>query len=606
MDTKEIEIFAKDIYTGKLDARFEELTAFQEFNMNFPSNIDINSLIKGDKYYITGNKGTGKTALLLYLSNMMTQNDQDAVCSTILFKTDYNATERIKIQTLERKIIDTLDISSTQLYNVQDFTNIWLLTLYLKIVLDNKRNNYKLFTNDTNWDAFENLVLRLSNTAKIGNRDKLTLLESIPTEIKYTNEWDRYTISEDYIPISDASEIQLVDFNDALVVAEYLFKRLDRRSAPYFIYIDELETYCGNKSFRRDIQMIHDWIEVAWKINAIIREASYRNMKVVLSVRTEMLRSIEKHLGGDELNKKIGSYRIIVDWKSKYLTGVRNPLFAIWLKRIAIAKGDNSETNYQSIREEWFPASVGEQDTIDFILERTWNKPRDIIRYMTLSVKNASESKKFNKSSIVNVLEDYSEDSKSEIMEEMSALYSSEQIDLIFSSLKKFKNVFSKEEYISHIKDNFSGYDLFDNVDYLLEDLYRFGILGCQDTNTGVVNWYYQGETTIYKGPKWRYYVHLGLRPSLGLENIVSDNINLYDIIAVPLNCTVTRANRSFIFVKFPFDNRMHDGAIHVSKWDKHTYIEDVSQCVHAGENITAYALYYDNEYSNWKLTCQI
>lgn len=606
MTTKDKEIFAEEVYTGKLDARYEDITAFEENNMSFPSNIDIDSLLRGDKYYITGNKGTGKTALLLYLSNLITKGDKNAVCSTILFKTDYNNTERIKIQTLERRIIDTLDISSTELYNVEDFTNIWLLTIFLKIVLDNKKNDYKLFAADTNWNAFENLVLRLINTAKIGNRDKLTMINSIPTEIKYTSEWDVYMVSEKQVSLAEATEVQLVDFNDALVIAEYLFKKLDRKTAPYFIYIDELETYWGNKSFKRDIQMIHDWIEIAWRMNRMIRESSYKNMKIILSVRTEMLRSIEKYLGGDELNKKIGSYRIIVDWKSKYLTGIRNPLFAIWLKRIAIAKGDTSEINYHEIRQEWFPASVGEQDTIDFILERTWNKPRDIIRYMTLSVRASYGAKRFSKSSIINVLEDYSEESKSEIMEEMSALYNSEQIDLIFSSLKKFKNVFSKEEYLKHIEENFSGYEIFENIDYLLEELYRFGILGCQDTSTGAVNWYYQGETNLYKGAKWRYYVHLGLRPSLGLENIVSDNINLYDIIAVPLNCIITHANRSFVFVKFQFDNRLHDGAIHVSNWRKSEYIEDLSQHVQEGDEVIAYALYFDNEYSNWKLTCKI
>ena len=110
----------------------------------------------------------------------------------------------------------------------------------------------------------------------------------------------------------------------------------------------------------------------------------------------------------------------------------------------------------------------------------------------------------------------------------------------------------------------------------------------------------------MYKGPKWRYCVHLGLRPCLRLESIMNDNINLYDIKAVPLQCKVKRANRSFVFVEFIFDGKKHSGAIHVSNWAEKMYIEDISQLVHEGECLTAYVLYYDEDYSNWKLTCRV
>lgn len=604
MNTKESNI--DNIYVGKLDARYEDITAFEDSNMSFPPNIDIEGLVKGDKYYITGNKGTGKTALLLYLSNKIAQTDEDAICSTILFKTDYNTTEKIKIETIERRIVDTLDIGSVDMYNIQDFTNIWRLTVFLKIVYDNKESHYRLFSPNTNWNAFESLVLRLSKTAKIRTKERISMLQTIPQEIRFTEGLDLYTISEEQVPLENASDIQLIDFNDALDISEYLFTHLERKDATYFICIDELETYYGYRSFRRDLQMVHDWIEVAWSINQTIKNASYKKMKIILSVRTEILRSIEKYLGGDELNKKIGSYRIVVDWKSKYWVGIHNPIFGIWLKRIARAQEDYSEINYQDIRIKWFPSTIGAQDTIDFILDRTWNKPRDIVRYMSLSVKSSPGAQVFSKNSIIDVLENYSEESKTEIMEEMSALYSSENIDLIFSSLKKFKSCFTKNEYQQHIQENYGDYTVFENIDNLLEDLYRYGILGCENIDTGEINWYYQGEINIKKGLKWRYYIHKGLRPILGLESIMKDDINIYDIMAVPLKCIVTRATRSFVFVDFFFNGKRHKGAIHVSKWRERTYIFDISQCVTVGEEIMAYALNYDEAHLNWILTCRL
>lgn len=92
-----MELRVKEIYAGKLDARYEDLVLFENTNMILPPNLNMEDIIKGDKYYIIGNKGTGKTALLLYISNYLVKNDSDAICSTILFKSDYNKTERIRL-----------------------------------------------------------------------------------------------------------------------------------------------------------------------------------------------------------------------------------------------------------------------------------------------------------------------------------------------------------------------------------------------------------------------------------------------------------------------------------------------------------------------------
>src|SRR5690606_30104733 len=63
----------KDIFVGKTDAKNEfienstsEISKFIDSYL-IPENITIEDFEKGSKYYITGLKGTGKTALLRYL-----------------------------------------------------------------------------------------------------------------------------------------------------------------------------------------------------------------------------------------------------------------------------------------------------------------------------------------------------------------------------------------------------------------------------------------------------------------------------------------------------------------------------------------------------------
>lgn len=597
----------KDVYAGKLDARYEDLELFENSNMILPSNLNIEDIVKGEKYYIVGNKGTGKTALLLYISNYLVQNEPDAICSTILFKTDYNKTERIRLESLERQIIDLLDVTKEQSASVSDYTNLWKLTIYLKLVIDNQKSNYKIFDNNTNWKAFEDLILRLSNTVEIGTVYKLEMINAIPKTIIWDPVNERIYASEEQImlPLKEDA-IELIQFNKALEIADYLFDKLDRGDATYFICIDELETSFGNVNFKRDLQMIHDWVEVVGSINEKIQRDKYKKMKILLSVRTEMLRSMEKHLCSDEINKRTISYRILLDWKNKYEASIANPLFLIWLKRIARLNGDDMTPDYLRIRQDWFPPVIGTEDTVDFILNRTWQKPRDIVRFILLSVSAAkAEDTMFSRDMLLGVLEEYSKDSMTEIVEEMSAFYSNEQIDLFLSSLKNFKIKFTREEYEIHVREDYEENEAFTNIDTVLADLYRFGVLGCMNIDNKSIKWNYQGETNVMKGPKWRYYVHPGLWYCLELEKLFYDNINIYDIKAVPLKCTVTDTNRSFVFVKFNFGSRIHKGAIYVGDLSD-SYIEDVSEYVSIGQSITAYEDYYDENHRNWRLTCKL
>jgi len=67
----------KDLFTGKVDAKNEILENTKEERNRFlesyivPENIILNSYFTGLKYIISGLKGTGKTALLQYISPVL-------------------------------------------------------------------------------------------------------------------------------------------------------------------------------------------------------------------------------------------------------------------------------------------------------------------------------------------------------------------------------------------------------------------------------------------------------------------------------------------------------------------------------------------------------
>ena len=81
------EITIKDIYSGKPDAKDEiNFNTADEFIKTFvvAEHFNLDSLMNGTNCFITGFKGTGKTALLYYLDNEFKKKDA-TTCSSFVF-----------------------------------------------------------------------------------------------------------------------------------------------------------------------------------------------------------------------------------------------------------------------------------------------------------------------------------------------------------------------------------------------------------------------------------------------------------------------------------------------------------------------------------------
>ena len=94
-------MYLKDIFVGNTDAKNELLRGdkkeIESFKSGFlmPDNVEIDHFISGRKFYVTGLKGTGKTALLRYLG-ICVQEKLKAETDFILFKSDIREEERAR------------------------------------------------------------------------------------------------------------------------------------------------------------------------------------------------------------------------------------------------------------------------------------------------------------------------------------------------------------------------------------------------------------------------------------------------------------------------------------------------------------------------------
>lgn len=597
----------KDIYHGKPDARYEDIKTFNDMYMVIPPIRGIDSILTNDTYYLIGNKGTGKTALLLYIGNKLREQDKESICSTILFKTEYDNSDRVRIESLKKQIFQTLDLTEDNKQDLCSYISIWKLTLYVKIIIDNKNNDYSIFLNNINWKSFEELVNRMSDIADIRASDELKLINDIPQNITIDVGKDRWNIaiSEERVPFPQRGDsIELVNFDKAMIYVDKLFSSLTRTTIPYCMCIDELETSASSNNYVRDLHMIYDWMEVVWQFNSTIKKCNYDKMKIILSVRQEIIRAVERMFVGNEVNKKRLSYGQRVEWKFiQEKAGIHTPLIQIMLKKIMISSEEDREKKYDEVLTKWFPPVIGDENICDFIYDRTWGKPRDVVRFLYLAIENAQNQEIFDKNLLISILQEYSSDSRTEIEEEMSAIYSNEEIGDLINSVDNFKESFSSEEYEAYVAERFSTSKILENTQSALKILYLYGVIGCQNDKIEKVNWAYKGDT-FAEGNSWRYIIHSGLKHTLHYEVAKIKGEYYYDIKGMTYECKIVRTRKKAVDVEFYHNGKRFNGSIHVRELNLNEFVENLQEDTRfvKGNTIKAYATSYNLKTNKWRL----
>lgn len=92
-DGLEKKLQLKDLYLGGIDAKYELITNSLDERERFeksyliPGNVSIR-FFKRKKFYVTGLKGSGKTALMRYIG-IQAEKEYCAHCKFVLFKSQF-------------------------------------------------------------------------------------------------------------------------------------------------------------------------------------------------------------------------------------------------------------------------------------------------------------------------------------------------------------------------------------------------------------------------------------------------------------------------------------------------------------------------------------
>lgn len=597
MNTK---IKIKDISLGKPDAKDEVMfsESLAEFcnKIILPPNFEIKNLTDKDKCYIVGNKGVGKTALLFFINNMLLMDDPLSKCSMILFKSDISTTARAQMEKLEQLRITNMNIGETELKYVQDFTRLWTLAIYKKVVEDNKDGD--IFEKDTNWHSFENIIIQLDSNKS----DILKFASDIPKgPICYDTHQAAFIGNDDRVNYpKDASDYSLSCFYEAIGFADKLFCSLQKKAHKYFICIDELEAYNSKRPiYIRDLTMIRDLIITTKRINALLASSNQRKIKVILSVRSEIVNSITRELPGLEYNKDLEGFAERINWSGAKSHFISHPLTSIWIRRIQDSLPKSGETYRElEVFEDMFPNEIGIEQTLDFVIDRTWQKPRDIIRMISCLHNTVNEKAYYYEAKdFSRAMSEYSRQSKGELIEELEAIYTSTEIDQIFICLTAHKKYYSKKELKERLESRVVAHYQHLDANRIIDDLYRAGVLGLINLSSEKELWSYIGQSPL-DDDNWKYIVHRGLWRTLELENEAYEGIFCTDIVGSPFICHVEDKRENYLELNFNYHGRRLTGIMHAKDIFKKS--GNLNDYIH--HNLVATVVGYNSFRKTWKL----
>lgn len=600
----------KDIYAGKPDAKDEiDFGGLEEFIKTYvvAEHFNIESLISGTNCFITGFKGTGKTALLFYLDNRFKEIDESTCSSFIFFKEEFTDTKRSELESIAKRILSSISVEKNALVDNQEFEYIWRWLLFKRIVSDNEEYNRGLFIDDENWKKFENIIGKIKSP---NNRRKFTIPQKIKMAVPYVEPSMQSVITPEVeVDLQNTSDDKYLKFMEVIDEAERLLLNTTRTDIPYYIFVDELEAYYGDISvFKRDLCLIRDLIFTVKRFNSNFSAINMRCTKIICSVRSEILTAISRFVVTKELNKVTAGFAVPLMWNYSNTSSYMHPIIQILLKRIAVCEGEGCvNPDYKKVYERWLPENIHGIEPANYILNNSWCKPRDIVRLIT-TVQNSiyNNSKAFTQSVFDSVVKTYSEDSLTEIKEELRALYDTDQIDMIISCFMGYKTTFSVSQIKQRIKKYFQGSILETHFAQVIDDLYRLGFLGNFLPVSKTYRWQHKGDGRVILTEEWRMVVHYALHGALSLGGQQNYGLNRGELpeMGDVAQAIVKKIIKSFAIVEFRHYGKVYLGSIHISEFTKlgYGYIPNLKSIIQVGDEYKVVLKGYNKQLESWEV----
>ena len=245
-----------------------------------------------------------------------TYQDPITCTSFIFFKEEFTDAKRDELQAISNRFLSSISVEPGALLNIREFEYIWRWLIFKRIVSDNEDNHRNLFVDDEFWGEFERKVNQIKAPL---NKKKSIIPSKIKIAVPYK---DPATLTE----LSPEVEVDLGNNKGApyqsfmLLIdeAEAALAKVNRTDIPYYIFIDELEAYYGNRQiFERDLALIRDLIFTVKRFNTIFAKSHAGKTKIICSVRSEISPLVQAYKGNNdfEVLKIVKEYSPLMESK---------------------------------------------------------------------------------------------------------------------------------------------------------------------------------------------------------------------------------------------------------------------------------------------------
>ncbi|WP_312824846.1 P-loop ATPase, Sll1717 family [Epilithonimonas sp.] len=486
---------------------------------------ELNSLINQNIYFLIGDKGTGKTAYSIYLSNSEYQNTNSKI--NYIRETEYS-----KFISLKKS--KNLDLT--------DYTNIWKVLLYLLIsvkIKESEKDNV-LFSIHSKFKPLNDAIDEFYKSAfspEIINAINIIEESQVAASILSKN----FNIS--------GYDKKIESFNKSQFQVNLMFIQRKFETAlsslnlekNHIQFIDGIDIRPRNIDYEDYLECIKGLANATWSLNndffANIKGSKGR-IKVILLLRPDIF----SHLGLQNLNTKIRDNSVLLDWRTTYPIFNTSKIFKLSDNILSSQQEETFDLGTCWNHYFNFTPTVNGKIENSFVsfLRFSMFRPRDIITMMTLLQekvkmeinagrkfplidKNDFESQEFRNN--------YSDYLLGEIKDYLAFYHSDKDYELFLKFFEYLdgKASFTYDEYLKSYED-FATYIekdelnvpyFFESSDSLLQFLYDLNII-CyiEDTeNDTHIHWSFRERTYSNINPKVkedvRYSIHYGLQKSL-------------------------------------------------------------------------------------------
>ena len=509
----------KHINFGSIEAKHDLIGASQEVQRQFevsyvrPQSVSYEDFLSGTKYLVHGVKGTGKTALLHYLSIKASLAGFDT--KFLLFSKDITESDRVNLSKASGFSLTAYNSRQIE----QDFEAVWLWYFHRHIaqVLSEKdessssqKTRYLRYVEHVSGDKEESWPTKLWRLLPRFRNGRIEIKGKIPV--------GEASVAGDFEARGDTHHVTLTK---AAERADELLQTIPNLTAKHLIFVDELELSLSRTvDFIRDGRVISGLVRAAAHINEIFR-IKKNDIKIICAIRSEVLRS--GHVSGDEINKIVFDFGVPIRWNYSF-DDENHPLLRIIENRVFTSlQAIDPSFRIEAVWPDLFPSSIQGRRFKNWVLDRTWYRPRDVVRLLTICRDYDKEAAGFSQNAFEQTARDYSDSCWSEVSEELRASYSSEEAEAVktlFTGLENRPLSFErlsqycmrKAETHPNISALFSGRSMHS----LLEDFFRVGIIGNEhkirnaNPTRYLHNWYFRNEDHLLFDKDIS--VHRGLR----------------------------------------------------------------------------------------------